>query len=87
MAKHSIYPALPTGSQVLLKVSGNELTPYDRFLVFSSSLFFVGSVFWVPAMYGWLWKRIKAIPKEEKRKRGLYTALILCLTGLAVKGP
>jgi hypothetical protein len=83
----SVYPMHPPGTRTLVKVSGSELTAWDRILVAGSSLFMVGSVLWVPACYFWAWKKWKKIPKEDKRRRTLYTALIFALTGILAYGP
>ena len=83
----SVYPLSPTGSHTLLKVSGNELTSQDQAVVVASSLFFVGSVFWVPAVYVWLVKRYRQIPPEQKRRRAIYASLMLATTALLVAGP
>lgn len=87
MAQHSIYPARPRGSTTLLKVSGNQLTLYDRLVVIGSSLFFVGGIFWVPALYAYLVKKIRNIPKDQKRKRVIYSTLLISLTALFISGP
>jgi len=85
--RSSIYPLNPTGSKILLKVSGDMLTNYDRFVVGFSSLFFVGGVFWVPALYVWLVKRFRRIPPEQKRRRAIYAALLFSVTALYAIGP
>ena len=86
--KSSIYPiSHPAGSHVLLKYSGSEMTAYDRLVVIASSLFFVGSVFWVPAFYMWAWKRFRAIPKDQVKRRALYATILLSTTALFVAGP
>jgi hypothetical protein len=83
----SLYPQRPEGSRVVVRVSPNEITLVDRILVASSSLFIVGSVVWVPAFYVWAWKRWKAIPKEEIKRRAVYAALVLGFTGILAAGP
>jgi hypothetical protein len=85
--KSSIYPLHPPGSKVLLRVSETELTPYDRFVVVCSSLFFVGGVFWVPALYFYLVKRYRSIPPEDQRRRAIYGSLLVSLTALYAAGP
>jgi hypothetical protein len=72
---------------VLLKVPENELTMHDRLVVFSSSLFFVGGVLWVPALYAWAWKRFLAIPKSQKKRRAVYATILLSATALYAAGP
>lgn len=83
----SIYPLGPVGSRSILRISGDTLTNYDRFVVGFSSLFFVGGVFWVPALYVWLVKRFRLIPPEQKRRRAIYAALMLSITTLYAVGP
>mmetsp|Transcript_28300 Transcript_28300/g.60860 ORF Transcript_28300/g.60860 Transcript_28300/m.60860 type:complete len:388 (-) Transcript_28300:1236-2399(-) len=83
----SIYPLNPTGSKVLTRFSGDALTNYDRCVVAFSSLFFVGGVFWVPAIYVWLVKRLRRIPPEQKKKRAVYAALLLSATTFFAIGP
>jgi Diacylglycerol acyltransferase len=85
--KTSIYPLNPTGSKVLLRVSEKEFTSYDRFVVVCSSLFFVGGVFWVPALYLWLLKRYRSIPRDETRRRAACGSLLLALAALYAVGP
>jgi hypothetical protein len=85
--KHSIYPTSPPGSQVLVKIPANELTSFDQLVVLTSSLFFVGSVFWVPALYVWALKRFRSIPKEQKKRRALYVTILLSMTAFFVAGP
>ena len=89
----SIYKGYPPpGSHVLLRTptsntTNNELTLYDRIVVYGSSLFFVGGIFWVPALYVWAWKRYQRIPKSKLKRRALYGALLLAITTLFVAGP
>ena len=87
MTKHSIYPTTPSGSRILLKFSGNDLTVYDRLVVYGSSLFFVGGVFWVPLLFVWALKKVRTIPKEQTKRRALYTTILLSITGLYIAGP
>lgn len=53
MARHSIYPSSPPDSKVLVRINEREFSAYDRLVVYLSSLFFVGGLFWVPTLYGW----------------------------------
>jgi hypothetical protein len=86
--KSSIYlGGLPPGSQVVLRVPGNELTLHDRLVVGASSLFFVGGVFWVPAVYAWAWRRVQKIPKDQKKRRAMYAAFLIAATALFAVGP
>lgn len=87
MTKHSIYPSLPPGSQLLVRVNGSQFSHYDRMVVYLSSLFFVGGLFWVPALYGWAVRRLSNIPTKQKRKRALYTAAIIFITAMYASGP
>jgi hypothetical protein len=72
---------------VISKASGNEFSLYDRLVVYSSSLFIVGGVFWVPAFYLWAWKRFRSIPKDEKKRRAVYATILLSVTALFAIGP
>jgi hypothetical protein len=84
----SIYPLTPADSRVLFRAAGSyELSRADRAVVALSSICFVGSIFWVPIFYGWLWKKWSNIPKEDKKRRALYAALLIALAGLVAKGP
>ena len=85
--RSSIYPLNPVGSKSVIRVSGDALTNYDRFVVGISSLFFVGGVFWVPAVYAWLINRFRRIPTDQKRRRAICAALIFSLTTLYAIGP
>ena len=81
------YPLKPDGTKVLLRVSGDALTSYDRLVVGWSSLFFVGGVFWLPALYVWLVNRFRRIPSDQKKRRAIYAALLLSITTLFAIGP
>ena len=83
----SIYPLRPPGSEVIVRFSDNDLTAWDRLVVYSSSLFFVGGVFWVPAVYAWAWKKFQSIPQNERKRRAVYLGLILTTTALVTFGP
>ena len=85
--KSSIYPLNPPGSQTLVIQTANALTLADRLLVYASSVFVVGGVFWVPAFYIWAVRRFRAIPKGQVKRRALYGTLLLSLTALFVAGP
>eukprot|EP00980_Cylindrotheca_fusiformis_P030272 scaffold24618_cov127-Cylindrotheca_fusiformis.AAC.5 len=87
MAKHSIYPTLPRGSQVLMKVPGGDFTLHDRLVVYTSALFFVGSIFWLPSIYAWALNRLRSIPRDQPRRRAIYTASLVALTAMYVAGP
>jgi len=87
MARHSIYPRPPPGSKILVRVNEREFSAYDQLVVYLSSLFFVGGLFWVPVLYGWAIGRLSRIPKEQKRRRALYTAALVCITALYAVGP
>lgn len=85
--KSSIYPSRPVGSEILARYSPNDCTIYDKVTVALSSLFFVGGVFWVPIAYAWAWKRFRAIPKEDKKRRAVYATILLSATALFIAGP
>jgi 1-acyl-sn-glycerol-3-phosphate acyltransferase len=84
----STYPKLhPPDSKRIIRFGENEATTFDKIVVASSSLFFVGGVFWVPALYAWAWKRFRVIPKEQRRRRLVYGTIILSITVLYIRGP
>ena len=85
--KSSVYPARPKGSEVIATIDGNNFGAYDSFVVAATSLFFVGSVFWVPALYTWALKRLRSIPREQVKRRALYTTILLSATALFCVGP
>ena len=85
--KPSIYPLKPTGSKSLTRFSADALTSYDSFTIGITSLFFVGGVFWVPALYVWMVNRFRRIPTDQKRRRAMYAALIFSVTALYAIGP
>lgn len=64
----------------------NELSVIDSILVTGSSLFIVGSVFWVPLLFIKIYKKWKQTPKEDKR-RAYYRILFLSLLAVCVIGP
>ncbi len=83
----SVYPLHPPGSEVIVKFSENDLTTFDKLVVYTSSLFFVGGVFWVPAVYGWAWRKFQLIPKTEKKRRAAYLGLIIAGSAFVAVGP
>jgi hypothetical protein len=87
-SRSSLYPTShPPGSQVLVRFSPNECTAYDHILVWASSLFFVGSVIWVPAVYAFAFRKLRSIPKEETKRRAVYVTILLSATALLAFGP
>ena len=83
----SIYPLNPAGSKTIARSSGQALSNYDKFVVAISSLFFVGGVFWVPAVYLWCLKRYRSIPPNQKKRRLKYATLIFSITTIYAIGP
>jgi hypothetical protein len=83
----SVYPLRPPGSKVIVKFNENDLTTFDRLVVYGTSLFFVGGIFWVPALYAWAWKRYHSIPKHEKKRKALYLAFIVAGSTFVAVGP
>lgn len=83
----SVYPLRPPGSEVVVRFSENDLTTYDKFVVYLSSLFFVGGVFWVPVLYAWAWKKFQSIPKTDRKRRAVYLGLILATSTFLAIGP
>ena len=84
---NSLYPLHPPGSEVVVRYSGNDLTTYDRLVVYASSLFFVGGVFWVPALYVWAWKKFQSIPKTERKRRAVYLSFVIAASTFFAVGP
>jgi hypothetical protein len=83
----SVYPLHPSGSKVLVQFLESDLTNYDRLVVYLTSLFFVGGVFWVPALYAWAWKKYHSIPKHERKRRAVYLAFIVAGSTFFAVGP
>lgn len=83
----SIFPLRPPGSDVLVKYNENELSLYDQLVVYTTSMFFVGGVFWVPALYTWALRRLNRIPKDQRKRRAVYGALLLSATAFFAAGP
>jgi hypothetical protein len=83
----SVFPLHPKGSEVIVKFNESDLTSYDRLVVYVTSLFFVGGVFWVPALYAWAWKKYRTIPKTEIQRRVVYFAFIVAGSTLFAVGP
>jgi len=82
-----VYPLRPPGSEVIVRYSENDLTTYDRLVVYLSSLFFVGGVFWVPALYAWAWKKFQSIPKSQRKRRAIYLGLVIVASTFFAVGP
>ena len=79
--------AHPPNTRVVVRLPATDVTLFDRLYVILSSLFFVGGVVWVPALYAWAWRRIARIPKESRKRRALYTTVLLAATALFAVGP
>jgi len=61
------------------------MSTIDSALVAGSSLFFVGSVVWVPLAYCWAIKKWRDC--KDKRRKAMYFGLIVTAATLAVAGP
>lgn len=86
--KSSLYPVYPNGTRILASTPElSNISKLDRFLVYFSSLLFVGSVVWVPSLAIYSYKKWKKIPKEDTRKRRLYGSILLSIAIIAVTGP
>jgi hypothetical protein len=84
----SLYPPPhPRGSHVLARFPASDATAIDRLIVYASSISIVGAVVWIPAFYGWAWKRFQSIPKDQTRRRAAYAMILLAGTGLFAVGP
>eukprot|EP00535_Pseudo-nitzschia_heimii_P000691 CAMPEP_0197181066 /NCGR_PEP_ID=MMETSP1423-20130617/5461_1 /TAXON_ID=476441 /ORGANISM="Pseudo-nitzschia heimii, Strain UNC1101" /LENGTH=286 /DNA_ID=CAMNT_0042631239 /DNA_START=65 /DNA_END=922 /DNA_ORIENTATION=- len=85
--RSSIYPLPPVGSKSVVRFSSQEFSNYDNFVCTLGSLFFAGGVFWVPAVFWYLLKRLRSIPNDQKERRLKYAALIFSITTIYVIGP
>lgn len=83
----SVYPQHPPSSRLLLRVSETAMTKLDRCIVAGSSLFIVGSFAWAPLLCSWAWRKWKAIPKEQKRRRAVYATVVFSAISLVAFGP
>jgi hypothetical protein len=81
----SVYPLRPHGSYVIARVP-DSCTAGDRLSVAASSLFFVGSVLWLPPLYAWAYRKWRTTPASDP-KRKLYILFIVGCTALLYKGP
>jgi len=71
---------------VLVDAPGTDIVaPIDSILVAGSSLFFVGSVVWVPLAYAWAVKKWREC--KDKKRRAVYFGMILTAAALAMVGP
>mmetsp|Transcript_24162 Transcript_24162/g.35805 ORF Transcript_24162/g.35805 Transcript_24162/m.35805 type:complete len:119 (-) Transcript_24162:759-1115(-) len=77
----SIYPQpYASGSEVITRVSGGDLSTLDKVLVSLSSLIVVGSVAWVPLLFGWLWRKWKKT--NDVSRRAFYATLMIAFIGV-----
>jgi hypothetical protein len=83
----TLYPLHPRDSKVLVRFSEDpSVSLVDGLVVAVTSLVVVGSAAWVPALYGYLYRRWRQIPKEERRRKTIYSVLMAAsLTVLAWK--
>lgn len=82
----SIYPQpYASGSEVIVRISGGDLSAWDKVLVTLSSLCVVGSVAWVPLLFRWLWRKWKKT--KDASRRAFYAALIIAFLGIKIVGP
>lgn len=72
-------------TKVLFASSQAPISKLDSTLVTLSSLFFVGSVVWVPTFQLWLYKKWKHT--SDRRKKSLYGTLLVSLVILGITGP
>lgn len=82
----TLYPLPPKHSKVLLRQE-DPPSLVDRIAVAASSLFFVGSVVWVPSLVILLWRKWKNIPQSNKRKRIIVGGILLSVIAVYVAGP
>lgn len=82
--RRKINPAI-----TLVAPQSNYVSILDHILVNFSSLFFVGGVVWVPALYIWLYKKWKNTPddKEHEKKRKIYRNIMIGLFVIGIVGP
>jgi 1-acyl-sn-glycerol-3-phosphate acyltransferase len=82
----SLYPTRPTDCRVAVSPDLN-LSLYDRLVVYSSSLTFIGSIFWTPALIRWVYGRWKAIPRDQTKRRATYAGILVALISIGIVGP
>lgn len=82
----SLYPTPAKSPNVLLRVPPDPFGWKEGTLIASSSLFLVGGVFWVPALYVYLYRKWKRMPPHS-RQRAVYGALLISLTAVVIAGP
>lgn len=83
----TLFPLHPSDSKVLVRFQEQSLTTIDRLAVAISSILVVGSAAWVPALYVYLYRKWKQIPKDQRRRRTIYSILILSTLSIIIWKP
>jgi len=85
----SLYPKLPSNCRIAVAATPTEsyLSLYDRIIVYTTSLTFVGSIFWTPAFFRWVYRRWKSIPRQDKKRRAIYAGILMTFISIGIVGP
>ena len=81
-----MYPLPPPGSRLMFRIPEGELSALDQCVVASTSLFIVGSVIWVPLLYGYALRKWRTIPRADRRRRIAYAAIAVVSLALLHHG-
>ena len=84
---HSLYPFLPPNTRILSQQVG-PCTAIDRLRITLTSLFFVGGLFWIPALYVHLYRKYKKAKQEgDDKKKRLYMSLLASMIIMGIWAP
>jgi hypothetical protein len=84
----TLYPLHPRDSQVLVRFAEEStVSLVDRLAVALTSLVVVGSAAWVPALYVYLYRTWRQIPKQERRRKAIYSVLLAAALAVLVWKP
>ncbi|KAL7561231.1 hypothetical protein ACA910_004152 [Epithemia clementina (nom. ined.)] len=84
----SVYPTHPKESRVLVRFSENDFGFYDKLMVYSSSLFVVGSLVWVPTAMVWCYLKWRRPGKDimDNRRKKICWGFLMAFLGLVLWG-